>query len=243
MVKGKYLWSSVIQISLPFQGLHWSASDCHFLLSGFCTNWKGSQYPNPIFLNAYSLIHHLQLFCYSSGYCCSKFPNPQILHSLLDLPLFLDRTFIVCYPRKGSSFSIFPVCCLSSVFHCFTCSYLDCSRWEGLWPALNLTKIKQPESWIIYIFKSFPSYLLLTLCTKSPHLDHLLWLARVLFLLSYFLTDMDWDILTWPWILWYFCNFFFRIHFDQPYTVPRSFSLFSYLIQSLFSFNPYKSPS
>lgn len=120
--------------------------------------------------------------------------------------------------------------------------YLDCSRWEGLWPALNLTKIKPPASVIIF-FKVFSSYLLLTLRTTSPHPDHLLWLAKVLFLLSYFLTDVYWDILTCLWILWYCCKFFSESILIKHTLLLEPFYYYLRLVHSLFSFNPCKSPS
>lgn len=156
-------------------------SDCHFLLSGFWTSCKASQYPNPIVVKACSLIHNFQLIFYSSGYCCSEFPNPQILHALLDLLLCSRQNIYCLLPQEGPFPLYIPIWCLFSVFQWFACSYLDCSRWEGLWPALNLTKIKQSATWIIYFLKVSPSYLLHILCTKSPHPDHLLRLTKVLF--------------------------------------------------------------
>lgn len=103
-----------------------------------------------------SLLFNASLPLTLCSYCCSEFPNSQILHPLLDLPLYPWQNIYCLWPQEG----LFPlyisclllVLCVSMLY----CSYLDCSRWEGLWPALNLTKIKQPASWIIYIFKSLP---------------------------------------------------------------------------------------
>lgn len=84
----------------------------------FYTNCKGSRYPNLVFLKACSLI---QVFNWLSVATAAL--NFLIHRSVIHCWIFhcvLDRTSIVCYPRKGSSLSIFPVCCLFSVFQCFT---------------------------------------------------------------------------------------------------------------------------
>lgn len=108
------------------------------------------------FRPSFSLIQNLHLIFRSSSCCCSEFPNPQILHPVLHLLLWSRQNMYCLLPQEGLFPRCIPVWCLFSVFQCFACSYLDCTRWEGLWPALNLTKIKQYATWIIYIFKSFP---------------------------------------------------------------------------------------
>lgn len=112
------------RLSLPFQCSHWLASDCRFLLSGFYTHCKGSQYSNPIFLKPWSLIHSVQLIFYSSSNSCSEFPvHRSFIHCWI-FHCVLGRTSIGCHPRKGSSLSLCPVSSLFSVCQCVTCSYL-----------------------------------------------------------------------------------------------------------------------
>lgn len=236
VVEWKCLWSVLHRFSLLFQCPRLSASDCHFLLSVFILTAKVLDIQIQFFLKACSLI---QVFNWL--YVATAALNFLIHRSFIYCWIFhcvLDRTSIVCYPQEG----LFPlyisclllVLCVSMLY----CSYLDCSRWEGLWPALNLTKIKQPASWIIYIFKSLPLlFIAHSLHQISPSRPPPV-TSQSLFspvLLSH------WHILRYVNLtlnIWYFCEVVLesilisRILFLEP------FCCSIHLIHTLFSFSP-----